>query len=103
MVLGHLRYHLDIEPAVAVCKVLHVPPLHLHLGVQLFQEHLPLVLVAQVVDHLRHAHQLAGTVVRAGHHAEHLRHDPAAEQAAVRDIALGGNQPEKRVVVIQHG
>ncbi|CAK7047609.1 MAG: hypothetical protein MEBIL_04180 [Bilophila sp.] len=103
VVLGHLRYHLDIEPAVAVDKVLHVPSLHLHLGVQLFQEHLPLVLVAQAMNHLRYAYRLAEAVVRAGHHTEHLCHDPTTEQAAVRYVALSDNRLENRVVVIQDG
>ena len=42
-------------------------------------------------------------MVCAGHHTEHLCHDPTTEQAAVRDVALSDNRLENRVVVIQDG
>ena len=103
VIFSHRRNYPGIEPAVTVGEVLRIVPLHPHLGMQLTQHHLPLILVAQTVDHFRHAHRFAGTVVRAGHHMEHLRHDPATEQASVRDIALVDDLSENRIVIIQHG
>ena len=75
--------------------------LHLHLCVELVKEHLPLILVAHTVDHSCDTHRLLGAIVEGGHHMEHLRHNPTAEQSRIRHRALLDDKLEERVIVIE--
>ena len=98
----HSLHHIGVEPPVTFDEALRVLVFHLHLCVQLVHQHLPLVLITQAMYHLSHAQRFFGTVRCIRHHVEHLGHHPTAEQAAVWNRALGDDDVEKRVVVIQH-
>ena len=102
VIFRHSRSDLDVEPAVPVREVLGVVSLHLLLGTQFVEQHLPLVLIAQTVDHLRHADRIPSAVVLVGEHVEHLSHNPAAEQTAVGYGSLFEDVIENRVVVVQN-
>ena len=56
--------HITVEPAVSLGKTRDVLVFHLHLGVQLVQEHFPLVIIAFPVNHLGHPCRLFFTVMR---------------------------------------
>ena len=56
--------HITVDPAVSLGKTRDVLVFHLHLGVQLVQEHFPLVIIAFPVNHLGHPCRLFFTVMR---------------------------------------
>lgn len=102
VIFRHSRGDLDVEPAVPVREVLGIVSLHLLLGTQFVEQHFPLVLIAQTVDHLGHTDRTPRAVVLVGEHVEHLRHDEAAEQTAVGYGSLFEDVIENRVVVVQN-